>query len=153
MGGAFEIAAPALSALAALGAAAVGGLFFGFSNFIMAALARRPAGEGMAAMQAINVTVLNPALFALLFGPAVLAAAAAALAPSTAALAAVAVYALGCIGVTGTRNVPLNEKLRRADPQEPGAEALWRDYLRRWTRWNHLRAAACFASAGLALAA
>lgn len=44
---------------AALGCAVVGGIFFAFSNFIMKALARLSSAEGMAAMQSINVTVLN----------------------------------------------------------------------------------------------
>lgn len=29
-----------------------------------------------------------------------------------------------------------------ADPIDPGTVALWRDYLRRWTAGNHVRAAA-----------
>jgi uncharacterized membrane protein len=50
----------ALTLAAALGCALLGGLFFAFSNFVMKALMRIPAPSGIAAMQAINVTVLNP---------------------------------------------------------------------------------------------
>jgi len=152
MAGAIETLAHLLPAAAALAAAAVGGIFFAFSTFIMAALARRPPAEGAAAMQAINVAVLNPAVFALLFGTIGLTAGAAFAAPSAPAIAAAAVYTLGCVGVTGLRNVPLNERLRLADPQAPETTALWREYLKRWTRWNHLRTAACFLAAALALA-
>jgi hypothetical protein len=38
----------------------VGGIFFTFSSFVMKALARLPSAEGIAAMQSINVVVLNP---------------------------------------------------------------------------------------------
>ena len=44
---------------AALGCAVVGGIFFAFSNFVMKALARLPAAEGIGAMQSINIVVLN----------------------------------------------------------------------------------------------
>ena len=48
--------------------ALVGGAFFAFSNWVMDALARRPNREGIAAMQVINVTVINPTFMAALFG-------------------------------------------------------------------------------------
>ena len=54
--------------------------------------------------------------------------------------------------VTGTRNVPLNDALARATADEEGM-ALWRQYLVDWTRWNHVRSAACVVSlAGHAVA-
>ena len=43
-----------LSIVVALGAAAIGGTFFGFSNFVMPALARQPAPAGIAAMNTIE---------------------------------------------------------------------------------------------------
>ena len=45
---------------AALGTGIVGGIFFAFSSFVMAALARIPAAQGIAAMNSINAVVLNP---------------------------------------------------------------------------------------------
>ncbi|MGB7160617.1 MAG: hypothetical protein WBD40_21305 [Tepidisphaeraceae bacterium] len=50
----------ALSLLAALGWGRIAGAFFAFSTFVMRALARLPAHEGIAAMQAINLVVINP---------------------------------------------------------------------------------------------
>ena len=44
----------------ALGSAIVGGVYFGFSAFIMKALALLPPAHGIAAMQLINVTVITP---------------------------------------------------------------------------------------------
>ena len=45
----------ALTLFAALGCGLIAGVFFAFSTFVMKALARLPSGEGMAAMQSINV--------------------------------------------------------------------------------------------------
>jgi uncharacterized membrane protein len=45
-----------LTAIACVGSALVGGVWFAFSGFVMQALARVPAAHGAAAMQAINVT-------------------------------------------------------------------------------------------------
>jgi len=43
-----------------LGTGVVGGVFFAFSSFVMRALGRLPAADGLAAMQSINVVVINP---------------------------------------------------------------------------------------------
>ena len=52
---------------AAVGCALVAGLLFAFSTSVMPALRQRPAAGGIAVMQTINSTILNP-LFGLLFG-------------------------------------------------------------------------------------
>ena len=49
-----------LALLTAVGCGLMAGLFFAFSNFVMKALVRLPSEQGMAAMQHINVTVINP---------------------------------------------------------------------------------------------
>ncbi|MGD9741821.1 MAG: hypothetical protein AB7V53_04220, partial [Dongiaceae bacterium] len=59
-----ETLLPVLTFLSALGAGLIAGLFFAFSSFVMAALARLPADQGVAAMQSINTAVLNPVFFA-----------------------------------------------------------------------------------------
>ncbi|HEX2029611.1 MAG TPA: hypothetical protein VHF25_16640, partial [Nitriliruptorales bacterium] len=61
----------ALTLLGALGCGLVGGVFFAFSAFVMKALGRLPAEQGVAAMQAINVAAITPAFMATLFGTAV----------------------------------------------------------------------------------
>lgn len=53
----------ALTFTAAIGSGAVGGIFFAFSTFVMGALARLAPQQDIAAMNAINVTVLNPLLW------------------------------------------------------------------------------------------
>ena len=50
----------ALTLVSALGCGLVAGIFFAFSAFMMKALSRLPPEEGIAAMQSINVAVLNP---------------------------------------------------------------------------------------------
>jgi hypothetical protein len=46
----------------ALGSGLMAGAFFAFSTFVMRALARLPAAEGIAAMQSINVAAINAAM-------------------------------------------------------------------------------------------
>ena len=45
-------------------------MFFAFSSFVMKALARLEAAQGITAMQAINVTAISPAFMLALFGTA-----------------------------------------------------------------------------------
>ena len=144
----------ALALGAGLGSGLVAGVFFAFSAFVMRAFARLPAGEGIAAMQSVNVAVLNPVFFTAFLGTAAasLAAVAAAWmrwgAPGSAWLLAGGVlYLLGCFGVTAAFNVPRNEILAAVAPGDPAGERVWADYLSSWTAWNHVRTAASLAAA------
>ena len=144
----------ALTILAALGAGMVAGIFFTFSSFIMGALDRLPPQTGIAAMQSINVVVLNPLFFLVFFGTAVLA-----LVLAIAALldwsqsgarwlfAGGLLYLVGTIFVTIAFNVPLNNKLASVKPSSTEGASVWAHYLSAWTSWNHLRTAAAFAAA------
>ncbi|MCH7691108.1 MAG: DUF1772 domain-containing protein [candidate division Zixibacteria bacterium] len=139
----------------ALGSALVAGVFFAFSTFVMRALGQLPESQGIAAMKAINVTVINPWFFLAFFGTGVLCLIVALLALGSTAgthraylLAGCALYLLGCLLVTVAFNVPLNDQLASADPDSSGAAALWANYLSRWTFWNHVRTAASLAAAG-----
>ena len=60
----------ALTLVAALGCGLMAGLFFAFSVSVMKALARLPSAEGIAAMQSINVAIINPVFLAAFFGTA-----------------------------------------------------------------------------------
>jgi uncharacterized membrane protein len=53
-----------LTCLAALGSSLIAGVFFAFSAFVMTALGRLPPHQGIAAMQSINIAVINPWFFA-----------------------------------------------------------------------------------------
>ena len=139
---------------AAIGAALVSGIFYAFSTFVMRALGRLAPREGIADMQSINVVVINPMFLLAFFGTGALCVAtiAASLLSETGvslapALTGGILYIVGCIGITMVANVPLNERLARANPDDPEAEFLWSLYLTRWTRWNHVRTAASLAAA------
>ena len=149
----------ALTVVTALGSGVMGGVFFAFSTFVMRALARLPAAQGAAAMQAVNVTVLNPLFLGVFVGTAVagLALAVLALVAGHAAapwqVAGGALYVVGTFGVTAARNVPLNQALARADAASAAGQAEWARYLVRWSWWNHVRTAAAVASLGALLVA
>jgi uncharacterized membrane protein len=124
----------AVTLAAAIGAGLIGGVFFAFSSFIMAALARIPAPQGIAAMQAINVTVLNPAFLAIFVGTGAIGVVSAALtvtelgeAASLLRIAGALLYVVGCLVVTGVGNVPRNNALDRLAPESPESEAVWRN--------------------------
>ena len=140
----------------ALGCGLMGGVFFAFSTFVMPALARLPAAQGIAAMQSINVAAITPSFMGPLFGTAaacaLLAACAISTWPRTAAVLVVAgslLYLAGTLLVTMVFNVPRNAALAAVDPLGAEAANLWAGYVSGWTAWNHVRAAAAIAAAGL----
>lgn len=142
-----------LSIAAAVGAGLVGGVFFAFSTFVMQALGRLRPAEGIAAMQAINITVINALCALAFFGTGVVGVVLAIRAPGPETIAASALYWVGVLVVTGTGNVPLNERLAKVDPASREGEALWAHYLKRWTLLNHVRTVAALAAAGLVVMA
>ncbi len=144
----------ALTLLAALGCGLMAGVFFAFSTFVMKALGRLPAPQGIAAMQSINVVVINPVFMAAFLGTAVLCAVLVIASlltwdrPGAAWLLPGGVLDLaGTFGVTMLFNVPRNNALAAADPATAEATDLWAAYLGGWTAWNHVRTAAALAAA------
>jgi len=135
-------------------------VFFAFSAFVMKALAQLPASRGVAAMQRINVVVLNPLFLGVFMGTALLAAGCviASFFPWSAPrspllLAGGLLYLAGSFFVTMAFNVPRNERLARLDAESSEAAVYWPIYVREWSNWNHLRAAASVASAACSAAA
>ena len=146
----------ALAFLAALGSGLIAGVFFAFSSFVMKALSRRPADQGLAAMQAINIAVINPLFLGVFLGTALLCIAVTAVAfsrwwaPGAAyAVAGAALYLLGSFVVTMLCNVPLNNALAKLTASDPAAAEQWSHYVRRWTAWNHVRTVTALAAAAL----
>lgn len=143
--------------IAALGCALVGGVFFAFSTFVIHALRRLPPHEGIAAMQSINLTVINPMFLGLFLGTAglcvvVVVVTVGPLARSEAGgmpylLVASARYLIGTIGVTIACNIPLNNRLATLEPTAPDAPHRWTHYISRWTAWNHVRTVAAILAA------
>lgn len=145
-----------LTFLATLGCGLIAGLFFAFSNFVMKALARLHPENGIAAMQAINVAVLNPLFLTFFLGTAAVCLLLAIYSlvrwqsPGTACLlAGSSLYLMGNYVVTMTFNVPQNNVLARLDASSPEAAATWRNYVAVWTGWNHVRTITAFAAAAL----
>lgn len=146
----------ALIFVSALGCGVVAGVFFAFSAFVMPALGRLSPAEGVAAMQSINVAAVSFAFMTALFGTAAsclgLVAWAVFSADGWAALfesLGGALYLVGTIGVTVARNVPLNDALAEAHPRSSGVEAIWHEYISKWTAWNHVRTLAALTAAAM----
>lgn len=138
----------------AVACAAMGGVFFAFSSFVMRSLARLPAPQGIAAMQSMNAVAVTPVFMTALFGTAgacVIVAIGAVTAwrgvTSVYLLAGSVSYLIGAIGVTIAGNVPLNNALAAVDPEN--GEVIWRRYVRQWTAWNHVRTISGLVAAGL----
>lgn len=150
----------ALTLLAALGSGLIAGAFFAFSTFVMGALGKLPAAHGIAAMQSINVVVINPWFLGVFMGTAAACALLVAAALLTwqepgaiLLLAGALLYFAGTFLVTMFFNVPLNDALAGVAPDSSDGASLWSGYLSTWTNWNHVRTiAALAASAVLTLA-
>ena len=105
------------------------GLFFAFSAFEMETLGRLPPPQGIAAMQSINVAILNPIFFVVFFGTAAICLLLAVWSivrwsDSGAAwlLGGSVLYLVGTILVTIVVNVPMDDALAAVDPaSEEGA--------------------------------
>jgi uncharacterized membrane protein len=145
-----------LKLMAALGCGLIAGVFFAFSTFVMKALVQQPPPQGIAAMQSINMTVINPWFMTAFLGTSVICLV---LIISllfrwqqlgTAYLLVGALfYLIGCFGVTMVFNVPLNDALAVANPDSTEGANLWAKYLTDWTFWNHVRTIAAFIAAAL----
>jgi uncharacterized membrane protein len=139
---------------AALGAGLIGGVFFAFSNFVMPALAKLPPSQGLAAMQSINVFVLNRTFLCVFTGTAVLCAIAAlaslldwSTAGSVFRFAGSVLYVVGTFAVTMLCNVPMNQRMAQLSPDAVQAAQEWSRYVPEWVTWNTVRTLAALAAA------
>ena len=138
-----------LTVIAIAGSGLMAGLFFVFSFSVMNALAQMPANEGMKAMQLINRTILNTVFLSAFFGTALACLLVAIISawqrpPDFGwVIAGACMYLVGGFMVTAFFNVPLNNSLDKLSSDDPASHEEWTHYLKLWTRWNHLRTAAC----------
>lgn len=153
-GGEMNQLIPIVGTTALLGSALIGGVFFAFSSFVMKALARIPSSGGIAAMQSINVVVINPSFLGAFMGTTVLSLGVIWLALarwshplSMFFMGAAIFYVVGTFFVTIFRNVPLNNQLAAMSATDPATRGVWDNYLDRWTMWNHVRAVAAMLAA------
>lgn len=145
---------PSLTFLAALSCGLAAGIFYAFSSLVMRALARIPPPAGIAAMQSINLSVINPWFMTAFFGPAVICCVLAVISilqwnrqGAAFILAGSAFYLAGTIAVTFAFNVPLNDMLAAVDPASAAGGSQWASFLTTWTNWNHFRTAAALLAA------
>ncbi|MFA1821013.1 DUF1772 domain-containing protein [Virgibacillus oceani] len=131
---------------AALGSGLIAGLFFAFSSFIMRALVRLPTEQGIAAMQSINISVLNRLFLIVFMGNALVSVLLTVISlfhwgnpGSVYLLVGSLLYLFGSFIVTVVCNVPLNNVLARVDATDSESIAVWKDYIFKWTAWNHIR--------------
>jgi uncharacterized membrane protein len=145
----------ALKLFSALGCGLIAGVFFAFSTFVMNALSRLPPAQGIAAMQSINITAIDPLFMTALFGTAaacifLIISSFKSHQPGAAyLLIGGLLYLVGTVFVTIAFNVPLNDALAKVEPGSAEGAKLWASYLVSWTMWNHIRALAAFVAAAL----
>ncbi len=142
--------------ITAISVAMVAGLFYGFSAFVMAALASLPKSEGLGAMNQINVSVYTPDFMWLFLATAMLCSIFAIWSlfsirslDSQLVLAGSLLFLAGVVGVTAICNVPLNNKL--ASLPEADALTFWPAFVAEWTGWNTLRTVCASLSATIYL--
>jgi len=135
-----------LTITAALGCGLVGGIFFAFSTFVMKALDRLPPAQGIAAMQSINIVVINPVFMAAFLGTGMVCAVLGISSlldwqrpGSGFVVAGSLLYVVGTVLVTMVFNVPRNNALAAVDPTSAEGAHLWASYVTGWTFWNHVR--------------
>jgi uncharacterized membrane protein len=150
-----------LTSIAAIAAAAAGGMMYVFSTFVMRGLDRTGPIEAITAMRGINAEANSNGAFLLAyFGAPILAIALGIVAliqlrqPGSWWLLAGAVFGiLGAI-ITMAFNVPLNNHLDGVNPaglSAADAASEWQAYFSRWTAWNHVRSAMSIIGAALML--
>ena len=132
-----------------LGSALMAGVFFAFSSFVMPALARLPAAQGVAAMQAIDRAALQKPFLLPFVATGLVCLVLAGLSVADWAdvharyrCAGCLMFLVGTFAVTRVANVPRNEALDAFDPNSAQAATYWLTYLSEWTAWNHVRTVA-----------
>jgi uncharacterized membrane protein len=145
--------------IGALGCGLMAGVYFAFSAFIMTALGG-VGHPGTVAMNSINTVILRSLFMPIFFAT---------------TLASAALVVLGLMEIRGTRgalmvaggilyvagmflvtmfcNVPLNNALLAVASESRTGTAIWQDYLKRWTRWNHVRTVSCLLATAAFIAA
>jgi uncharacterized membrane protein len=126
------------------------GLFATFGYAVLPGLRRTDDAVFVAAMRQINRAILNGWFVIVFVGAPLLTIVALILRPGPALIVAVVAH-LATLLLTGTVNVPLNNRLDRADPGEAsGTRAIFE---RRWVRSNVVRAVTSLLAAAATLVA
>ncbi|MEN8178295.1 MAG: anthrone oxygenase family protein [Pseudomonadota bacterium] len=150
--------ATALLMTAALSSGLMSGIYFAFSVFIMRAFGKLETSQSVAAMNAINETILRTGFMPLFFGSTIISVMLITIAlahwgdaGSGLMLIAGATYFVGMFVCTVVFNVPLNNLLARLTDESANAKEVWSRYLADWTRWNHLRTVSSLITCGISI--
>jgi uncharacterized membrane protein len=142
-----------LKLITVLGCGLIAGVFFAFSSFVMNALARLESPQGIAAMQFINITAINPSFMVVFLGTAMACVFLTVFSllkwhqpDAIYLLTGSLLYLLVTFLVTIAFNVPLNDALAKVEPTSTEGANLWASYLTLWTFWNHVRTVAALAA-------
>jgi uncharacterized membrane protein len=131
---------------AAISSGLMAGIYFAFSSFVMPAFGKIEISSAIPAMNSINAVILHSWFMPLFFGSSIIALLLIIVglmnwtdSNSGLLLIAASIYVFGMFLTTAVFNVPLNNQLAQILPDSPDAYQIWNDYLRNWTKWNHLR--------------
>ncbi|MFC7625185.1 DUF1772 domain-containing protein [Microlunatus sp. GCM10028923] len=147
-----------VAVLTVIGCGIVSGAFFAFSTFAIWGIAALPAPAAVRAMQSVNVAAVRPPLMIALFGTAVLCIVMIIFGVIGLGqgdgwwfLIAGLLYLIGNPVLTIAYNVPRNNTLAAADPDDPEAGGVWRHYLREWVPANTVRSVTAAVAAALVI--
>jgi uncharacterized membrane protein len=139
------------------------GLFYGYAVSVNGGLGRLKDAGYVAAMQSINIAILNPLFFLIFMGPVILLPIATLMHRSILdsdrfilLLFASVLYIMGVFGVTAAGNVPLNNRLARIELSKASDQEITRareEYERPWNRLHTIRTLAAVIAATLVFAA
>jgi uncharacterized membrane protein len=116
----------------------------------------QPTASGIATMQSINATAINPWFMTAFLGTGTsclfltISSLLKWYQPGASyLLIGSLLYLVGTVLVTAALNVPLNNALAIVKPDSPEGADFWAKYLTTWTFWNHVRTVAALAAAAL----
>lgn len=140
---------------ATVGAGLVAGLFFAFQTAVMPGLARTDDRTFVAAMQDMNVAILNPVFLTVFTAPLIAFVVAAVTGPSRAWVIAAGVLYLAMFVITVAGNIPLNDALLAVGATQDAAalETARQAFEDPWNRLHLVRTVAVVASFGCCLGA
>lgn len=140
-----------LLAAGSAGTGLVAGIFLAFATAVMPGLARGDDRTFVAAMQQVNVAIVNPLFVSLFVAPLVVLGIAFFTAPARWWVLAALVLYVATVLLTGAGNIPLNDALAAAGSSDPAAaRAAFEDP---WNRLHLVRTATVLASFGCCLVA
>lgn len=114
-------AGTALLAAGTAGTGLVAGIFLAFATAVMPGLARGDDRTFVAALQQVNVAIVNPLFVTVLVAPVLLLGVAAFTGPARWWVLAALVLRVATLLVTGAGNIPLNDALAAAGATDPAA--------------------------------